>query len=170
MAKSATKEKPAEAPAPTEATAKSIIASKYRGKYTKNTRDWLAQLLDEHATKTKDRKVTEGDGEGKTTKTVQVPDGIDTNKLHAIAEANGLDIAKLKAQSATHGYPGRARMTIRNMLQTVAKQRHGLHAGGKFHDAPAEFLNVKGAPATPTHTQDGTKIVVEKKVEPAKAA
>lgn len=161
-----------ETPPATEATetvAKSIINSKYRGKYTADTKDWLAKLIDTHATATKDKKVTEGDGEGKVTKTIQVPDGVDIDKLHALAEKNGLDISKLKAQSESHGYAGRARMTIRNQLQTIAKQRHGLHGlDGKFHDAPADFLTVKSAPEKPTHDQGGT--VIPKAAKPAEAA
>lgn len=151
------------APAKAETTvAKSIINPKYRDAYKGKEKDWLAKLIDTHAggTKTVTKKVPDGDGTKNVTSTV--PDGVDVDKLHKLAEDNGLDIATLKGQSDTHGYPGRARMTIRNMLQTVAKQRHGLHAGGKFVAADPDFLTAKNAPETPSHKPNGDKIVAAK--------
>lgn len=172
---------PKEAPAPKEAapaeaaaettTAKSIVNPKYRGIYTKDKRDWLALFIDEHCTAMKDVKRTEKTEDGATaTKTVQVPDGVDVDKVFALARINHLDVDKYEDQRGSHGFAGRLRMTVRNMLQTVAKQRHGLNGpDGKFVSAPAEWLASKDAPATATHKPDGTKIVVPK-AEPAKAA
>lgn len=155
----AKKDKEAAATAAPEAevsVVKSIVNSKYRGKYAADQKDWLAKFIDTHATKTKSVKVKSADGEG--TETKKVPDGVDVDALHSLAEANGLDIESLKAQSGNHGYAGRARMTVRNMLQTVAKQRHGLHGNdGQFHEADPAFLTAKSAPETPTHERDGTK-------------
>lgn len=163
MAKAKTEAAPA-AETPTEAAPKSIINSKYRGKYTADQKDWLSKFLDTHATKTKTVKVKTADGEG--TENKAVPDGVDTDKLHAVAKANGLDIDTLMSQSETHGYPGRARMTIGNQLRTIAKQRHGLmDASGKFHKVDADFIARRGAPETPTHDQHGKKI--EKPKAPA---
>lgn len=158
------------APAADATAAKSIINPKYRDKYKGKEKDWLAKFIDEHATATKTVKYTEMDGDTKVNKTKTVSDGVDVDKLHALAEKNGLDITALKAQSDTHGYPGRARMTIRNMLQTVAKQRHGLHnTGGTFVSAPKDFLAAKGAPDAPTHTQKGEKIAKPAKADDKKA-
>lgn len=144
---------------------KSIIDPKYR---VKKDADWLAKLITSTTGKTKD-KVTKTKVEGTepveyVETTTTVPDGIDVDKVFALARENGLDakVAPFEAQREGAGFPGRFRMTVRNMLQAVAKQRHGLQVNGEFVDAPADWLEDKKAPTAPTHTQDGTKIVVEK--------
>lgn len=145
---------------------KSIVNSKYRGKYNAEQKDWLAKFLDENAAKTKEVTVKKPDpaNEGGTiTTTEKRADGVDVDALFAIAKANGLDVAKYDAQRTHHGFPGRFRMTVGNMLRRVIKQRHGMfNAGGTFLLAPAEMLTKVGARANPTHNQDGTKIVVAK--------
>jgi hypothetical protein len=149
----------------------SIINDKYKGK--KFEKDWLANLLDANATKTKTVTKSTKDEDGNVTKTEEErPAGVDVDKLIAIGDENKVDLAKLKAARGTgengadpHGFAGRARMTIRNQLQTVAKQRHGLVIGGEFVSAPADWLTAKQAPAEPTHTQAGEKIA---KAQPAK--
>jgi hypothetical protein len=128
---------PAPAAAPAAAKGKSIVDPKYRNKYKATDKDWLAKFLDEQATKTRDKKVTEGDGEKQVTKTVKVPDGVDVDALFTLAAKNHLDVKKFEAQRTSHGFGGRFRMTVRNMLQTVIKQRHGVfNTGGTFLTAP----------------------------------
>lgn len=188
MAKAPRSTPKAEAPAEAEKTAapevsaaeatdgekvKSIVSSKYRDMYKGKEPDWLGALINAECTKTEERtrKKKSEDGEATETITEQVPVGVDTEKLLTLARNNGLNVDAMEAQSGNHGFAGRARMTIRNMLQTVAKQRHGLFNVGKtFVSAPAEWLTAKNAPEKATHGQDGTKIakpVVAK--EPAKA-
>jgi hypothetical protein len=155
---------PAPAAAPAAAKGKSIVDPKYRNKYKATDKDWLAKFLDEQATKTRDKKVTEGDGEKQVTKTVKVPDGVDVDALFTLAAKNHLDVKKFEAQRTSHGFGGRFRMTVRNMLQTVIKQRHGVfNTGGTFLTAPADWLSAKGAPDKPTHNRDGSKIAAPPK-------
>lgn len=148
----------------------SIINEKYKGK--KFAKDWLAELLDKTATKTRTVNVRKPDPED-AEKTVLVPEeragGVDTDKLFALAKENGIENAKLNAARGTgkdgadpHGFAGRARMTLRNELQTVAKQRHGLVVNGEFVEAPADWLTAKSAPEAPTHTKAGEKIAPPK--------
>jgi hypothetical protein len=161
----------APAPAAAESTVKSIVNPKYKDAYKDPAKkDWLAKFLDDNASLTRDKKITEGDGDGKVTKTVQVPDGVDTDALFAIAKKNGIDTAKYEAQAGSHGFAGRIRMTIGNMLRRVAKQRHGImNAGGAFVSAPRDFLDKVDAGDKPTHNQDGSKIVAPKAAEPEAA-
>jgi hypothetical protein len=175
MAKAATKTAPkpaAPAPAPAS-TPKSIVNPKYRGKYTEANKDWLAKLLDAEATKTKDVKVTKPNPENpdeKVTVTEKRPDGVDTDALFVLAANNGLDVAKYKAQVDGHGFPGRFRMTVGNMLRKVIKQRHGMFNKGKtFMSAPPEMLDKLGVEkgSAPTHTQTGEKIAKPKADAPA---
>lgn len=146
-----------------KASGKSIIDPKYRAKY--KDPDWLAQQMTTHGSTFKE--VTTGEGNAKTTK--QVPTGVDVDKVFKLARENGLDVDKYEAQRAGHGFAGRFRMTVRNMLQPIVKQRHGFWANGKFVEADPQFLKNTGAPSTPTHDQKGAKIAV-KVEEPAKAA
>lgn len=170
MAKAA-KKAPAKkaAKAAPEASTKSIVDPKYREAYKQRGPDWLGQLIIGVAQPTVDKTVSVPDGEGgrKTVKK-KAPSDVDIKALFGLAKENGLDIAKYKAQEGSHGFAGRMRMTIRNMLQAVAKQRHGIYVGGTFKKAPAEWLTEKKAPESPTHTKDGEKIA--KKKEKAAAA
>lgn len=176
MVKAKAKETAAPAEPKVEAAAeagpvKSIVSPKYRDAYKGKEPDWLGKLINSECTKTepRTRKVKSKDGEATETVTEQVVVGVDTDKLLAMARKNGLDVDALEAQSGNHGFAGRARMTVRNMLQTVAKQRHGLYnVGGTFMSAPADWLTAKDAPEKPTHNQDGSKI--EKPKAPKAAA
>lgn len=163
-------------PAPAEkAQGKSIINPKYRGKY--KTPDWLGEFVAINASKTKvipaapATEATEQVGEiGKpgfhpakaakeATPERTVTDGVDIDALFKLGADNGLDLTKFKTQVGGHGFEGRFRMTVRNMLQTVAKQRHGLiDASGEFVAAPEDWLHLKGAPTNATHNPDGSKI------------
>lgn len=140
---------------------KSIIDPKYR---ERKEPDWLATVISGMTTKTREKQVTKVDPENpdaKITTTVQVEDGIDIEKLFALGTANGLEakIAKFRDQVDSHGFAGRFRMTMRNMLQAVAKQRHGIVGlDGAFVSAPADWLEAKKAPEAPTHLQDGTRV------------
>lgn len=155
------------------ATKGSIIDPKYRLKY--KTPDWLAQLLLDNTSAVKEiaaKPATEEVGKvgevghkpaKAATEARTVNDGVDTDKLFALARENGLPEAKLaafEAQKGGHGFEGRIRMTIRNMLQPIVKQRHGLVVNGHFVPAPADFLRDKGVleGAKPTHTETGEKI------------
>ena len=61
------------------------------------------------------------------------------------------------------------RMNIGNMLRSSAKKRGGLYVGGKWRQAPADFL---GEGWLPTEERDGTKIARKAKAatEVSKAA
>lgn len=158
--------KAAAAPAPAASEGgKSIINSKYRDKYKEP--DWLGKFILTEASLTKEVKKTVTDGEEKKTVTEKVNGGVDIDRLFTLLTKNGLSTEKLAAAKGSHGFEGRARMTARNMLQTVAKQRHGLfNVGGTFITAPKEFLVAKGAPDVASHKQDGTKIVIPKAEKP----
>lgn len=154
-------------------TRKSIVPAKYATKY-KNRSEWMSNLLKANASLTKtipgvEAKGTEGQEgyvAGKPERTVV--EGVDTNALFKIGAENGLNLDKYHSQVSTHGFPGRFRMTVGNMLRPIAKQRHGIVINGAFVSAPAEWLSEVGAPAEPTHNQDGTKIAkaVEAAPEP----
>lgn len=156
------------------AKGKSIVDPKYRDKYKNAPKDFVALGLDTHASATKEVKskvVVNGEiTDQETTKTVVT--GVDVDKLFAVAKENNLDVAKYENQRDGHGFPGRFRMTVANMLRAAAKQRHGLTFGGVWTPAPAEWLTEKEAPDAPTHTKAGEKIAkpkVEKEAAPAKA-
>ena len=149
-----------------------IIDPKY--KKAKGEQDWLAALISEHASKTRvvSKTTVNPDTKEKTVTEETRNDGIDIDKLYSFLDANGIGmdkLAKFIGKENTHGFAGRFRMSARNMLQVVAKQRHGLIVGGVFVDAPSDWLEHVKAPAQPTHQKDGTKIVVAKEVT-AKAA
>ena len=150
-----------------------IIDPKY--KKAKGEQDWLAALISEHASKTRVVSKTVVDPETKEKTVIEETrdDGIDIEKLYSLLDVNGIGedkLAKFVGKEDTHGFAGRFRMSARNMLQAVAKQRHGL---ALFNDgwaqAPKDWLEHVKAPAQPTHQKDGTKIVVAKEVV-AKAA
>ena len=149
-----------------------IINPKY--KKAKGDQDWLAALISKHASKTRvvSKTVVDPDTKEKTTTEETRHDGVDIEKLYALLDANGIHedkLAKFVGKEDTHGFAGRFRMSARNMLQAVAKQRHGLIADGVFVDAPSDWLEHVKAPVQPTHEKDGTRIVVAKETV-AKAA
>lgn len=163
----AKKKAPAKKAAPAS-DVKSIVDPKYREAYKNREPDWLAKLIAGVAQPLVEKKVTEVDGETKKVKTIKVPGDIDIKALFGLAKENGLDVAVYKSQEGSHGFEGRMRMTIRNMLQGAAKRQHGLNVGGKWTKAPAEWLAEKGAPEAPTHGKDGVKL--EKKAAKKAAA
>lgn len=141
---------------------KSIINPKYR----KDRKiDWLGDLISKTcaATREVEKKVKDEEGNVKTVKETK-DDGINVDTVFALARANGLSekVAKFETQRDAHGFAGRFRMTVRNMLQATVKARHGLYVNGEWVEAPAEWLKDKSAPETPTQTPDGVKIAVEK--------
>ena len=154
-------------PAPEAAAdgGKSIINAKYRdGRYKAENQDWLGKLVGEKCTTYSDRERTvKTDDEGGTKKvTEKVADGVDVDAVFKLGRENGLNLDKYDAQRGSHGFAGRIRMTVRNMLQAEAKRRHGLVVDGKFVSAPADWLASKGAPEKPTHNQKGEKIATPK--------
>lgn len=151
---------------PSEAKAKSIVDSKYRDKY-KNRKEWLSDLLKEHGSATREvtKTIKGGEGEPDKQETKTVIDGVDTAKLFKIARENGLNVDKYENQTDTHGFGGRFRMTVGNMLRSIAKQRHGLTINGTWIDAPKDWLEEYKAPTVPSHERDGTKIVRAKVAE-----
>lgn len=159
----------------TGSVAKSIVPAKYRDKYKTGEKDWLAQFIQNQITETTKvkKEVATKDGEGKETITVDQTSDIDIDKLFSLAETNGVvadRLSALRSQKDNPGFIGRARMTIRNMLQPIVKQRHGLNGlDSKWHAADAAFLTAKGAPEAPTHKKDGTKIEKPKAAAPAPA-
>ena len=149
-----------------------IIDPKY--KKAKGEQDWLAALISEHTSKTRVVSKTTVDPATKEKIVTEETrnDGIDIAKLYSLLDANGIHgdkLVKFVGKEDTHGFAGRFRMSARNMLQVVAKQRHGLIADDVFVDAPSDWLEHVKAPAEPTHQKDGTKIAVVKEVK-AKAA
>jgi hypothetical protein len=89
---------------------------------------------------------------------------LDLDKLFALADANHVDTAKMKAQRDQKNAPGRIRMTLGNNLRAVAKRRHGLNdVGGVFHEADAEFIGE----TLKTQNPDGSYIEKPKPEAPA---
>lgn len=152
---------------------KSIVDPKYR---TKKEPDWLAKLIAEKATIFEDKTKQVKDGEETKTVTSKVAVGVDVDALFRLAEVNGLDVAKFEAQKGTHGFEGRFRMSLRNMLDAATRRRHGLFVPrGQTRlwvEADADWLKSgKGSPEKPTHDRDGKafpKPKADKAAEPAK--
>lgn len=162
---------------------KSIIDPKYRGKY--KTPDWLGAFIMAQTNNTRVLPAQEASPavgeigkegykparEAKPERTVD--DGVNVDKLFELGRKNGLNLDKFDTQRGSHGFDGRFRMTVRNMLQTIVKQRHGLYnLGGTFVSADPAFLSKVGIleGANPTHNQDGTKIPKAAKAAPEAAA
>lgn len=154
--------------------AKSIINAKYRdGRYKAENQDWLGKLVGSKCTTFTDKtsKVAVEGQEGAFKEvTTKVADGVDVGAVFKLGRENGLNLDKYEGQRDSHGFAGRIRMTVRNMLQAEAKRRHGLVVDGKFVPAPADWLEAKGAAKAPTHDQKGVKIPVPPKAKPEKAA
>lgn len=165
---------PATAPAPAPTTSKSIVSDKYRDKYKNAPKDWFKTFIEGQATATRTVKVTKPNPtnpDEKITVDEQRPDGVDVKALFKLAKANGLNVDKYEAQVDDHGFPGRFRMTVGNMLRTVAKQRHGLfNKDGTFTSAPTDWLSTNGAGDKPSHDQKGVKIVPPKAETETKTA
>lgn len=92
--------------AETPKVTKSIVPSKYSGRYKNGGEDALAVFIKEQCT---------------------TEQGFDFNKFFELCSANGIAPEKVehyKGQVAEkrHGAEGRARMTLRNMLATFARK------------------------------------------------
>jgi hypothetical protein len=96
--------------APAQKT-KSIVPSKYAGRYKNGGNDDLAKFINE---------------------VCRVKDGFSYEKFFDLCRKNGLPedkVAHYEAQVITEkrlGSQGRARMTLRNMLATIARKEGGL--------------------------------------------
>lgn len=94
----------------TEKVVKSIVPAKYGNKYKKGGSDSLATFINENS---------KGDS------------GFSFEKFFELCRVNKVSeeqVAKYEAQvnEKKLGAPGRARMTLRNMLATIAKKNGGL--------------------------------------------
>lgn len=142
----------------------SIIDPKYRGKYTKETRDWVGAFIDTECGSPVMKTVKTKDEDG-TVKTSEVATGkvaIDVDKLFKLAEQNHIDCEKY---AESKDAVGRMRMTLGNSLRAAARKRHGLkNLGGTFMTASTEFVKDLGEA---TETADGQKIA---KAKPEAAA
>lgn len=141
-----------------EATAeenKSIINPKYRDKY--KTPDWLGQIIAENCSATHTVEIPEKkDEKGKVVQkasTKEVVDGIDFEKLSALAAENGIDASAYAELNA-----GQQRMNVGNRLRSLTLKRHGLTVNGEWVKADADWLKEKNAPEAPTHNKDGSAI------------
>lgn len=120
------------AEAATEKTVKSIVPSKYSGKYKGGGSDALAEFIKSQCT-------------GK--------DGFEFTAFFTLCRQNGLPedkVAHYEKQVADklHGAPGRARMTLRNMLATIARKNGKLVGlGGEEHAIDLPKPAVSGAAA-----------------------
>lgn len=96
---------------------KSIVPSKYGTKYKKGGTDDLAKFINTQCT-----------AEG----------GFSFDRFFQLCNVNGVDAAKVahykqQVDEKRHGAPGRARMTLRNMLATPARKNGGLNGlDGEF--------------------------------------
>ncbi len=133
---------------PDAAKTTSIMPDKFAKGY-KGAEDWLSTWITGQVTTT-DKK------SGKRS-------AVDVDALFSLAGANGLDTAKHGVNRDSAGFAGRFRMTVRNMLQAVAKRRHGLFGtNGKWSVVPGDWLKAKGAPDAPTEKRNGDKIAKPK--------
>ena len=132
-------------------------------KELKTAGDWVDRFLTLLASKTKEvervvmkegKPVKNQAGENIKEKST-VPDGVDVDKLWAMADKN-----KFEPKIAKERNPGLHRMNIGNALRARAKRRHGLfdHTG-KWHDADEDF---RAAYSPRTEEKDGSKIPVAK--------
>lgn len=130
---------------------KSIVPSKYAGKYKGGGSDALAEFIKTHAS-------------GK--------DGFEFTAFFELCRKNGIAEDKVKhyadlVTAKAHGAEGRARMTLRNMLATFARKNGKLvDLSGKEHpiDLPKPVLTGAAAEAQakaaePTGTIGGAQIV-----------
>lgn len=112
--------------------AKSIVPAKYSGKYKDGGSDALAEFI-------------KGQCTGK--------DGFEFTAFFALARKNGLDetkVAHYEGQVAEkrQGANGRARMTLRNMLATIARKNGKLTGlDDKEHEVAVAKPAVSGAAA-----------------------
>lgn len=125
---------------------RSIVDPKYRDRYKGKEKDFVGKFIDEQT------MVNSADGKSK------MPS---LQKLFELALANGADSKKIdnyRLQDDSHGFGGRMRMTIGNILRAVAKQRHGLiDLSNTFHPIDESFKSTHGL-TSPTHSPGGEKI------------
>lgn len=114
------------------ATTKSIVDRKYAGKYKAGQRDALGTFIDEQCV-------------GK--EGFEYPAFFNLCRINGVAEAQVDKYEKIVADKA-HGGQGRARMTLRNMLATIARKNGKLKAqDGTEHEVKVEKQAVSGAAA-----------------------
>lgn len=122
----------------------SIVDNDYRDRY-RGRGDWLKQLIDKNCYSPITKVVEELQPDGTTLKVEKETKRkkLDPDAMFNIALENGIDedrLTKFRGALGTHGSEGRARMSVGNMLRSVAKKNGGLSVNGTFIEAPAEFL------------------------------
>lgn len=135
---------------------KSIIGSKYAGKY--KDKDWLGQFVDANATDavTREKKMVDPETKAETVETIETGKrSLNLDKLFQLCKANNIETGEMEAQRDRPNAPGRIRMTLGNRLRAAARHRHGLFdRNGEWVPADAEFLG----DSIQTHNRDGSKI------------
>lgn len=130
-----------------KAPAKSIVPSKYAGKYKGGGSDELAEFIKSQCT-------------GK--------EGFEFPAFFTLCRKNGLaeeQVSKYESQvnDKVHGAAGRARMTLRNMLATIARKEGKLKGiDGKEHDVNVPKAAVSGAAAKQAEASEGKQVPAEK--------
>lgn len=134
----------APAPAPSEGetkTVKSIVPTKYAGKYKSGQRDALGTFIDEQCV---------------------VDNAFSFDKFFDLCKANGIpedEVNKYKVQvdAKVGGAAGRARMTLRNRLTPLARKGDGMKGlDGKTYDVKLPPVKASGAAAPKTETASET--------------
>jgi hypothetical protein len=118
---------------------RSIVPSKYGAKYKKGGSDSLARFIN-------DQCVVDGN--------------FSFDRFFELARKNGVDAAKVNHYEAQvnekrHGAPGRARMTLRNMLATPARKT------GKLVALDGQEVPVEVAPAITPATSGQARSIDE---------
>jgi hypothetical protein len=101
-------------------TTKSIVPAKYAGRYKSGGSDALAEFIKAQC---------------------NTKDGFDFPKFFELCKANGVPAEKVdhyagQVAEKRHGAQGRARMTLRNMLATIARK------DGKLKDLGGEEVSI----------------------------
>lgn len=132
-----------DSPATEKAPAKSIVPSKYAGKYKNGGSGPTAMFI-------KEQSYAEG--------------ACDFPKFFELCAKNGVPAEKIThfqnliADPAAHGSKGKARMTLGNMLIAKARKGEGLVGlDGQTYDVKEEKAAVTGAAAKAQETATGTE-------------
>lgn len=123
----------------------SIVDEDYRVRY-RGKGDWFKQLVDETCYETKTIEVEHVETDGTITRE-QVESKRKTfsvDRMFTVALENGVPeerLEKFRAIVGQRASEGRIRMSVGNMLRTVARKNGSLTVDGVVHNAPEEFVN-----------------------------